>query len=337
MEAQCKGSLADTITLQDILDAKKRIAPYVRKTPLLPFHASWDGDATETKEIFLKLENLHPIGCFKLRGACNAIRLLSPEQLHKGIYTASAGNFAQALSWSARMYDVRCDVIVPDHAPQAKLRPTLELGGHVTKVPFDTWWRVITEHKYEGMAGTFIHPVSDPAVIAGNGTAGLEILDDLPDVDTVIVPYGGGGLSCGIALAIKLQKPKVKVFACEVETAAPVKASFDAGKPVEFDYKASFVDGIGGKSVLDEMWPLVHTMLDGSIVVTLKQVAEALKLMVERSHVVAEGAGAAALAAAAMTGEAGGGKVVCVISGGNIDTNKLVQVLQGDIPESGSH
>nr|KAG5714674.1 hypothetical protein BaRGS_000162 [Batillaria attramentaria] len=256
---------------------------------------------------------------------------MSPEDLQRGVYTASAGNFAKALSWMAREHGISCDVIVPDHAPEAKLKPTMELGGRITKVPFDTWWRVIMEHKFDGMEGTFIHPVSEPAVIAGNGTAGLEILEDLPDVDSVIVPYGGGGLSCGIALAIKHQRPSVKVFACEVETAAPVHASFAAGKPVTVDYIASFVDGIGGKSVLDEMWPLVESLLDGSIVVSLQEVASALKLVLERSHVVAEGAGAAAVAAA-LTGKAGPGKVVCVVSGGNIDSQKVIKILQGEIP-----
>ncbi|XP_076459855.1 L-threonine ammonia-lyase-like [Babylonia areolata] len=327
------GSMLNKVTLQDILEAKDRIVSKVYKTPLLPFHERWD---KKPRKIYLKLENLHPIGSFKLRGASNAVGLLSSLELQKGVYTASAGNFAQGLAWSARQYGVACNVIAPDTAPQAKLQPTLELGACITKVPYDKWWQVIKEHKYEGMCGTFIHPVADAAVIAGNGTVGLEILEDLPDVDAVIVPYGGGGLSCGIALAIKRQKPNVKVFACEVATAAPVKASFEAGKLVACDHTASFVDGIGGKSVLEEMWPLVNNVLDGSIVVSLKQVAEALKLMIERSHVVAEGAGAAALAAA-LTGEAGDGKIVCVISGGNIDSQNIIQILQGRIPEPKPH
>ncbi|KAL8564998.1 hypothetical protein ACOMHN_003374 [Nucella lapillus] len=328
-------SLLGKVTLHDIVRARERIAGKVYKTLLLRLHDRWDKEANETK-IHLKLENLLPLGCFKLRGACNAVGLLSSAELENGVYTASAGNFAQALSWSARQYGIPCSVIVPDTAPQTKLKSTVELGGCITKVPFETWWQVIKEHRYEGMAGTFIHPVADPAVIAGNGTIGLEILEDLPDLDAVIVPYGGGGLSCGIALAIKQQKPGVKVFACEVATAAPVKAAFQAGKPVLCERTDSFVDGIGGKSVLDEMWPLVHSLLDGSIVVTLQQVADALKLMIEKSHVVAEGAGAAALAAA-LTGEAGQGNIVCVISGGNIDSHNIVQILQGHIPEPVAH
>jgi threonine dehydratase len=187
------------------------------------------------------------------------------------------------------------------------------------------------EHEYPGMAGLFVHPVADPAVIAGNGTIGLEILEDLPDTAAIVVPFGGGGLSSGIAAAVKTRRPEVRVWAAEVETAAPFSASLAAGVARSIERIPSFVDGIGGKSVLDEMWPLVRRLLDGSLVVTLRQIVDAIRLMVERNRVVAEGAGGAPVAAA-LAGRAGAGKVVCVVSGGNIDTDKLMTVLRGDIP-----
>ena len=281
--------------------------------------------------IYLKLENLQPIGSFKLRGAGNAMALAAPETLGQGVYTASAGNMAQGVAWNARESEVPCTVIAPDHAPQTKLDAIRRLGASVVQVPFDRWWQTLIDRSYPGMDGLFIHPVSDPAVIAGNGTIGLEILEDLPDVDSVVVPYGGGGLSTGIASAIKALKPDTRIFAAEVETAAPLAASFAAGEPRTVDYMPSFVDGIGGKGVLPEMWDLSRTLLAGSLVVSLRQIAEAVKLLVERNRVVAEGAGAASVAAA-LTGKAGSGTVVCIVSGGNIDIAKLCGILEGQIP-----
>jgi threonine dehydratase len=201
----------------------------------------------------------------------------------------------------------------------------------VLPVPFDTWWKVLVEHRYPGVDGLFIHPVSDPAVIAGNGTIGLEILEDLPDVDAVLVPFGGGGLSAGIASAMRALRPSAKVHACEVETAAPLAASLRAGSPQRVDYRASFVDGIGGKTLLEEMWPLVSSLIASSIVVPVAEIASAVRLLATRSRVVAEGAGAASVAAA-LTGRAGARKIVCVISGGNIDAAKLATILQGGVP-----
>jgi threonine dehydratase len=279
--------------------------------------------------IYLKLENLQPIGSFKIRGASNAMAAAPPDSLARGVYTASAGNMAQGVAWNARRMGISCTVIVPDHAPQTKLDAIARLGGEVVKVPFDRWWRVLVERGYPGIDGVFIHPVSDPLVIAGNGTIGLEILEDLPAVDCVIAPYGGGGLSTGIASALRALKREAKVYACEVSTAAPLAASLAAGRPESFDYVPSFVDGMGGKSVLPEMWPLARELLKGSLVVSLAEVASALTLLVERNRVVAEGAGAAPVAAA-MNGSAGNGTVVCVVSGGNIDVSRLVRILSGE-------
>jgi threonine dehydratase len=318
-----------SVSLQDIKDAQQRIKGKVNRTPLIRFY----GDDLPG-EIYLKLENLQPIGSFKLRGACNAMSVADRSLLKDGVYTASAGNMAQGVAWNARMMNIPCTVIVPDHAPQTKLDAITRLGAKFIKIPFNDWWQVLVTRKFvpkdsgEGMKGLFVHPVSDPSVIAGNGTVGLEILEDLPDVDTVIVPYGGGGLMSGIATAIKTIKPGVKVFASEVETAAPLAPSLAAGEPVKVEYVPSFVDGMGSAGLLTEMWPLVNKLVDGSIVLSLKQIADAIKLLMERSRVIAEGAGGSSFAAA-LTGKAGTGKIVCVISGGNIDAEKLIRILSG--------
>ncbi len=311
-------------TLEQIREAQRVIAGSAIRTPLVRLNAL-DAPA----EIYLKLENLQPIGSFKIRGAANAIGHTPPEQLARGVYTASAGNMAQGVAWRARELGIRCTVIAPEHAPETKLAAIRRLGGEIVKVTFDEWWQIIVTHRYAGLDGLFVHPVSDTYVMAGNGTIGLEILEDLPDVDTVIIPYGGGGLSSGIAAAIRALKPDTKVVACEVETAAPLAASLAAGEPTEVSYTPSFVDGIGSKSVLVEMWPLVSRLLDGSVVMSLAEVAAALKLLVERNRVIAEGAGATPVAAA-LSGKAGSGKIVCVVSGGNIDLSKLCAILEND-------
>jgi threonine dehydratase len=282
-------------------------------------------------EIYLKLENLQPIGSFKIRGALNAMRALPPERLADGVYTASAGNMAQGLAWAARELGVPCRIVAPDHAPRTKLEAIERLGASVRLVPFAEWWRAILEHHVAGERGTFIHPGADPMVMAGNGTIALEILEDLPDADAILAPYGSGGLACGIACAARAVRPGIAVYAVELEGRAPFAASLAAGHPVSIDYIASFVDGMGGKSILDEMWPLARQVLAGSLAVSLRQVADAVRLLVERARVVAEGAGAAPVAAA-FAHDTGARKVVCVISGGNIDTNKLATILSGGIP-----
>ncbi len=315
-----------SIPLPTIRAARNRIAGVAIHTPLLRLEL---GDAPA--EIYLKLENLQPIGSFKIRGAGNALGLASPEQLADGVYTASAGNMAQGLAWTARRLDLDCRVVVPDHAPRVKIDAIQRLGSQVIKVPYDEWWRVIENHGRPETDGLFVHPVSDPAVIAGNGTIALEILEDLPDVDAVVAPFGGGGLCCGLAAAFRFLKPEVKVYACEIETAAPLAAALDAGKPVDIDYQPTFVDGIGGKRVLPEMWPLIERLLSDSLVISLRDVVDAIGLLVAHSRIVAEGAGAAPVAAA-LGGMTKGGKVVCVVSGGNIDSHRLSRILRGEIP-----
>ena len=315
------------VSLEEIRAARERIAGAAIRTPLV----RWNGDEPPDVEIHLKLECLQPIGSFKIRGAANAVGAADPERLAGGVYTASAGNMAQGVAWDARRRGIPCSVIVPDHAPSAKLRAIERLGAAIEKRPFDEWWKVLAEHGSPERSAFFVHPVSDPAVIAGNGTIGIEIAEDLPDVDAVVVPYGGGGLSSGIAAALRALRPRARVFAAEVETAAPLAPSLAAGAPAAPPYAASFVDGIGAKGLLPEMWPMVRELLAGSIVVSLAEIAAAIRQLVERNRVVAEGAGGAALAAA-LTGKTGPGKVVAVISGGNIDSEKLAVILSGRIP-----
>jgi threonine dehydratase len=251
--------------------------------------------------------------------------------LADGIYTASAGNHAQGVAWVARQLGIPCTVFVPEQAPATKLSAISRLGGKIIKLPYEEWWQVIEQHGRPGVPGRFLHPVADPDIIAGNGTAGLEILEDLPDVDVVVVPYGGGGLSCGIAAALRGMKSKAKVFAAEIETAAPLSASFKARSPQSVNRVATFVDGIGARSILPDMWPLASSLLAGSLVSSLADVILALRLIVERNHVVAEGAGAAAVAAA-LSGRGGGKKVVAVVSGGNIEPSVLARILNGETP-----
>jgi threonine dehydratase len=314
------------IPLDDIKAARERIRGRVNRTPLIRFyHEDFPG------ELYLKLENLQPIGSFKLRGASNAMALAPRAALAEGVYTPSAGNMAQGVGWNARAMNIPCTVIVPDHAPQAKLDAITRLGAKYIKIPFEKWWQVLVTREFEGMKGFFVHPVSDLAVIAGNGTVGLEIVEDLPDVDGVVVPYGGGGLVSGIASAIRALSPRTKIYASETSTAAPLVKSLEAGSPQKVEYVPSFIDGIGSAGLLEEMWPLVSSLVTGSIVVSPSDIGRAIKLLIQRSRVIAEGAGGSSLAAA-LTGKAGHGKIVCVISGGNIDLDKVAKIMRDEVP-----
>ena len=254
--------------------------------------------------------------------------LASPETLARGVWTASAGNMAQGLAWEARRRGIACTVVVPEAAPSTKLAAIERLGARIVKVPFEEWWQILVDRGRPGMEGLFIHPTADADIAAGNGTIGLEILEDLPDVDAVLVPWGGGGLSCGIGSALRGSGSAARVFACEVETAAPLAASLAAGRPTTIDYTASFVDGIGGRSVFPEMWPLATSILSGSLVVTIAEAAAAIRHLATRARVVAEGAGAAPVAAA-MSDRAPSGKIACIVSGGNIDAAVLARILNG--------
>lgn len=307
--------------LDEILNARNRIRDTITRTPLIRMETT-----NEFPQIFLKLENLQPIGSFKLRGATSAISAARPEQLKNGVYTASAGNMAQGVAWSARQLGVPCQVVVPDSAPKTKLDAVRRLGGEVIRVSYDEWWNVMKTHAFRDMDSHFIHPVANPDVVAGNASVGLEIAEDLPDVDAVIVPFGGGGLSCGIAAALRGIGNAAPVYAAEVETAAPLTAALEAGGPRMIERVPTFIDGIGGRCVLEEMWPMVRSLLAGAIVVSVAEVEDAIYDLMERQHVIAEGAGGAAVAAA-KTGKGGAGKIVCVVSGGNIDLDQLARIV----------
>jgi threonine dehydratase len=310
------------IPLAEIERARERIAGAAVRTPLVRLPDT---------DVWLKLENLQPVASFKIRGATNAIRAASPEELAGGVVTASAGNMAQGVAWAAREAGVTSTIVVPDHAPQTKIDRIERLGGRVIKVPFDRWWQTIVESRFEGVDGLFVHPVQDPLVMAGNGTIGLELVEDMPSFDAVVLPWGGGGLTTGIASAVKALRPDVRVITAEPETAAPLAASFAAGAPTEIDYRVSFVDGAGGRALLPTMWDRARELVDAAVAIPLDEVAEAMRLLASRARVVAEGAGALALAAA-LRGDAGEGRVVCVVSGGNIDAATLSTVLAGETP-----
>jgi threonine dehydratase len=317
----------EPISLAEIQAAKGRIAGSAVRTPLVRLNL----DNTPA-EIYLKLENLQPIGSFKIRGAVNLIAQLDPAELAAGVWTASAGNMAQALAWCARERGIPCTVVVPETAPEAKLSAVRRLGAGIVTVSLEEFFETLSSRRKEGMRGTFVHAFSDARMMAGNATVALEILEDLPQVDAILVPYGGGGLTCGIASAARTIAPSVRVFACEPESAAPLNHSLAAGRPVAPPFRRTFVDGAGGQRVYPEMLELALHLEVGSIPVPVEKVADAVRLLVERNHVVAEGAGALSVAAA-LSGAAGTGLVCCVVSGGNIDTQVLAAILRGEVPE----
>ena len=314
------------IALDRIERARTTIAGTAVRTPLVRL---WLDDAPA--EIYLKLECLQPIGSFKIRGATNALAEADPADLAAGVVTASAGNMAQGVAWGARARGLKCTVVVPDTAPQTKRAAIERLGGRIVPVPFEEWWQAIETSRHPGSEGYFVHPVLDDDVMAGNGTIGLEILEDLPDVDAVLVPWGGGGLASGIASALRQRRPGIRVIACEPETGAPLAASLPTGTSTAVDYKPSFVDGSGSRALLPKMWELARELIDDAVAVPLDATAAAVRLLAERTRVIAEGAGGLALAAA-LAGAGRTGKVVCIVSGGNIDAARLTAILDGTTP-----
>lgn len=314
------------IPIDAITDAAEHVYAAAVRTPLIKLDLPFDTGA-DTPDIYLKLESLQPIGSFKIRGAWNAIRKLSKDRLQHGVWTVSAGNAAQGVAFAARLAGVPCSVMVMDTAPQTKLRAIERLGATIVKATYDECWKTVESHASPRMRGYFVHPFDDDDFIAGNATAGLEILDDLPDVDAVVAALGGGGLLTGVASVMRAKKPGVRIYAAEPATAAPLATSLARGEASYFDgWAPSFVDGAGGKSVLPTMWPMLAELVDGSIVVSLEDVAAAMRMIAERVHVVAEGAGATAVAAA-LSGRAGTGKVVAVVSGGNIDLSRFAELV----------
>jgi threonine dehydratase len=316
------------IPLSAVRDAATAVYGAAIRTPLirLELPSSPDSPALHDTELYLKLEVLQPIGSFKIRGAYNVVRQLTPEQLRHGVWTVSAGNAAQGVALAARKAGARCSVMVMDTAPDTKIRAIERLGASIVRATYDECWQTVESHGSDRMTGHFVHPFDDDQFIAGNATAGLEILEDLPGVDAIIAPLGGGGLLAGLIASVGALKPGTRLYAAEPETAAPLAASLAAGHPVYFDnWRASFVDGAGGKSVLPTMWPLLRT-LSGSVVVSLDEVARGMKLVAERARIIAEGAAGCAIAAA-LSGKAGPGKVVAVVSGGNIDLAKFAALV----------
>jgi threonine dehydratase len=297
------------IDLSEIRAARERIADSVMRTPLVQLD----------ERLWLKLECLQPIGSFKLRGALNAMR----AQPAQDVVTASAGNMAQGVAWAARELGVQATVVAPEHAPRAKLDAVERLGARVVLVPHEVWWETMVERRYEGLEGLFVHPVEDELVMAGNGTIGLELCEQLDSFDTVVVPWGGGGLTSGIASAVKELRPETRVVTAEPETAAPLAASLRAGEPVAIDYEPSFVDGAGGRALLPTMWGRAQELVDEAVTVPLGEVRAAMRLLASRARVVAEGAGALALAAARTRED----RCVCIVSGGNVDLDVYARII----------
>src|SRR6266571_2510889 len=310
------------IKLSDIRAARERIANTIVRTPLIRLELG-----REFPDIRLKLENLQPINAYKLRGAANAVAMLSEEERKRGVWTISAGNAGQGVAYAAREAGVPCAVVVVETAPKSKLERMKALGAKLIPVPYDVAWQALEERSFPGAEGTFVHPFDDDNFIAGHGTMGLEILEDAPDAATVIASIGGGGLITGVGSAIKVLKPETKVFGVEPETAAPAALSFEKGSPQAFtNWKASFVDGAGGQSMFPRMWERMKPVVDGYIVVSLDETKNAMRLLAEKARIIAEGAGALPVAAA-VTGKAGKGPIIAIVSGGNIDLNKFCELV----------
>ena len=313
------------IELAEIRQARQRIAQTIVRTPLVRLELG-----AGYPEIRLKLENLQPINAYKLRGAANAVAMLPDSERQRGVWTISAGNAGQGVAYAARQAGVPCTVVAIETAPAAKMERMKALGAKLVPVPYEVAWKALDERSFPGVDGTFVHPFDDHNFIAGHGTLGLEILEDAPDTATVIAAVGGGGLITGVGSAIKALNPKIKLWAAEPETAAPLARSWAAGSPQKYpDWKASFVDGAGGQSLFPRMWERMKPLIDGCIVVTLEQTKQAMRMMAEKARVISEGAGALALAAA-LTGKAGPGPIVAVVSGGNIDLKKFCEILDAD-------
>jgi threonine dehydratase len=310
------------ITLAEIREARDRIASTIVRTPLIRLELG-----PEFPDIRLKLETLQPINAYKLRGAANAVAMLSDSERQRGVWTISAGNAGQGVAYAARKAGVPCTVVVIETAPLAKIERMRALGARLVPVSYDVAWQTLEARAYPGVEGTFVHPFDDHNFIAGHGTMGLEILEDAPDTAAVIAGIGGGGLITGVGAAIKALKPDVKIFGVEPETAAPFAQSLAAGEPQSFkEWKSSFVDGAGGQSVFPRMWERMKPVVDGAIVVSLEETKRAMRLLAEKARVVAEGAGALSVAAA-LTGKAGRGPIVAIVSGGNIDLKKFCEIL----------
>jgi threonine dehydratase len=313
-------------TREDVAAARDNIRGFAVRTPLFKLSADLPG-----VNIYLKLENLQMLGSFKIRPAINVLKTMDPLRLRRGVLTASAGNFGQGLAFAARRIGVPATVVVPEGSAATKAQALAELGATVVRLPFDEWWTVLTTRSFAGEHGVFIHPVAESAVIAGNATIGAEIIEDQPDCDAVVVPFGGGGLASGIGSVMRRLKPAVRMIVAESEAAQPAAAALAAGRPVRVPHIQSFVDGMGSTTVLEEMWPLIRGTVDQAACASFAEITQAIRILAGRHHVIAEAAGAASVAAA-LAGRCGKGNVVCIVSGGNIDAPKLGAILNGQSP-----
>src|ERR1700679_2270890 len=320
------SSILTLPTGDDVTAARRNIRGLAVRTPLLKLSADLPGI-----NVYLKLENLQPLGSFKIRPGVNALKTMDPERLRQGVLTASAGNFGQGLAFAAREIGVPATVVVPEGSAATKAKGLAGLGAKVIRLPFDEWWTVLTTRRFAGEQGVFVHPVAESPVIAGNATIGAEILEDQPDIDAVVVPFGGGGLACGIGSVMRRLKPGVRMIVAESEAAQPAAAALANGRPVRVPHIQSFVDRMGSTTVLEDMWPLIRKMVDGAACASFAQIAEVIRLLAGRHHVIAEAAGAASVAVA-MAGQAGKGNIICIVSGGNIDPPKLGAILNGQSP-----
>jgi threonine dehydratase len=313
-------------TAADVEAARANIAGYALRTPLWRLESETPG-----VNVWLKLENLQPLGSFKIRAAVNALKSRDPATLQGGVLGASAGNFGLGLTLAARQLGVPVTIVAPETAAETKAAALRALGATVIRVPFDDWWRVLTTRRFDGAEGVFFHPVAEAEVVAGNATIGAEILEDLPRFDAVVVPFGGGGLISGIGSVMRRLAPGARMIAVESPSSQPAAAALAADRPTQVKHTPSFVDGIGSTTVLDEMWPLVRESVDEAVCASFDEIAAAIRLLAAKHHVIAEGAGAAPVAAA-LSGRAGKGDIVCIVSGGNIDAAKLARILAGETP-----
>jgi threonine dehydratase len=320
------------IPLEEIERARERIAHTIDRTPLVKLHLD-----EAPAEIWLKLESLQPIGSFKLRGAGNAVLSAPRAELADGVVTTSTGNMAQGVAWMARELGIPATIVVPDNASPTKLAAVERLGGRIVRLPWEKWWAAVEADRDrdlgEGVEGYFVHPVRDEPVIAGNGTIGLELAEQLENIDAVLIPWGGGGLTCGIASALHAVSPQTKVYVCEPETGAPVTATIaNEGVATPVQFTRSFIDGAGSGSLLPAMWELARPLVTGAFAIPLADAAATVRMLVERARIVAEGA-AALTVAAAVAGRVEADRIVCIVSGGNIDSARLSEILAGRVPD----
>jgi threonine dehydratase len=332
LDRSLTSSVLSLPSAAQVAAARDNIRPFALRTPLLRLNL----DLPDTN-VFLKLENLQPWGSFKIRAAVNVLKTMDAAQLQRGVLTASAGNFGQGLAFAARAMGVPATVVVPDGAAETKVKALVELGAKVVRCSFDEWWTVLTSRACHGEEGVFVHPVAEPGVLAGNATIGMEILEELPGCDAVLVPFGGGGLICGIGSVMRRLRPAVRMIVVESEAAQPAAAALQHGGPVKVSHRQSFVDGMGSTTVLAEMWPLLRAVADQAVCASFEQIAAAIRLLAARHHVIAEAAGAVSVAAAMGAASGPGassvtGNVVCIVSGGNIDSEKLAAILSGQSP-----